>query len=1185
MQDSQSRCVLIQRTNRGYLRCSNDVVPNENLCLVHVGTNYCCKKLQKGPRISTICGKKINSSEQFCHNHTPKDTKSKIVQNSLIDTTPNIPSSNAIPENRKRHPISHEFSFYSKKSCRRNDDYELQLTSAHEQNETKQMQPNMCQWENEMRNLILESCGSRGDDFQQAFYGRLKSSLKRKVCECCGEMKSSDKVWKRKPMLFKKFCRFLEDSSGKVLLYNTTGNSWSNDDGLHLVEHLICNSCWKSMSCNQTPKLSRTYFFLDDANEIPDSLQDLSRTEQQMISRMVTVQSIYSLPSGGQKSKKGAIVNLINDVCQVISSLPTPVDQCGLTLVRALCRSTHKDFIVRENKVFEALETLSQMSSDYSDIKINFGFVDFSMIEAIEMATENHDDDIEDDIGSEEISSDERYDCPSQTLCWSGHNNIDTSTTIDSLVEETLSNWTGKCESNIHVVRPPENRSIVQSWEYIRRAFLSFPFLFPSGDNIKDKHISVKKFFQHCLKFYDRRFVKSPAFVFFAYHACQSQCISALSYKCTEINQMGANIVDITDSSSLKHVVCKLTPCFNELTGSSMYWKSRRKELLSMINSITLKSKKPTLFFTLSAADSFWPELFELLDIRKHEELSYSERNKLLNDNPDLAIMLFRKRFEALLHVLTTCNSSPFGSVTDYWFRVEFQHRGSPHMHGLLWLENDNFKDVKCIDSLVQCYDLPDVSLESNLSHPSSLRPPKLDNIDHCVKDIKNCLSLQLHRCNARCSRKRNVCKFPKQLSEDTKIEEKTITHKRNNAFINNYNLFILRLWRANIDLQILVNDPISAALYTSYYSSKCEPLSSAEEISLLNKIRSRTDSLDTSRSKVLSIVHNINNSRSVSIQEALWTIMDYPMVYSSREFLCIYVPSSPVDNTVVLLSNTEVQAGRKYLMWYTHRPLELENLSFFNFFSNFHVVKATNNEPTHVMLLPYQHFRAVPLTKPVIVHPSRYIKPSIDDDQWIYQQLYLHTQWRTQDDFRGDDSASLKSRFEFYMNSPEGFCSEYQQWFQDENIISTLARASQETRADNAHFDSMEVESLFEHDPQDIDMIESSALEQQIENNLLQTCHNTAVFTPYHFATVQEYLLALNFTTTLKNTASLSSLNRPPAMSTNSGVLSLNDRQQKLHDIFKRHLTNSRNQPMQFILQGAGGTGKSSLIKALCEL
>lgn len=38
-----------------------------------------------------------------------------------------------------------------------------------------------------------------------------------------------------------------------------------------------------------------------------------------------------------------------------------------------------------------------------------------------------------------------------------------------------------------------------------------------------------------------------------------------------------------------------------------------------------------------------------------------------------------------------TCDSNvhtPFGEIVDFFNRVEFQQRGSPHIHGLFWIKD-----------------------------------------------------------------------------------------------------------------------------------------------------------------------------------------------------------------------------------------------------------------------------------------------------------------------------------------------------------------------------------------------------------------------------------------------------------------------------------------------------------------
>ncbi len=75
---------------------------------------------------------------------------------------------------------------------------------------------------------------------------------------------------------------------------------------------------------------------------------------------------------------------------------------------------------------------------------------------------------------------------------------------------------------------------------------------------------------------------------------------------------------------------------------------------------------------------------------------------------------MFEKRVDALMTHLLLSPAQPIGKVEDYFSRVEFQARGSPHIHLLVWVkdapefENDS-DQVVCdfIDRYITCQ-LPD---------------------------------------------------------------------------------------------------------------------------------------------------------------------------------------------------------------------------------------------------------------------------------------------------------------------------------------------------------------------------------------------------------------------------------------------------------------------------------------------
>ena len=64
---------------------------------------------------------------------------------------------------------------------------------------------------------------------------------------------------------------------------------------------------------------------------------------------------------------------------------------------------------------------------------------------------------------------------------------------------------------------------------------------------------------------------------------------------------------------------------------------------------------------------------------------------------------------EVFKHILYSPHS-PFGKLEYYFYRVEFQHRGSPHIHGLAWIKHAPKFDVQSdeevcayIDKIIAC--------------------------------------------------------------------------------------------------------------------------------------------------------------------------------------------------------------------------------------------------------------------------------------------------------------------------------------------------------------------------------------------------------------------------------------------------------------------------------------------------
>lgn len=72
------------------------------------------------------------------------------------------------------------------------------------------------------------------------------------------------------------------------------------------------------------------------------------------------------------------------------------------------------------------------------------------------------------------------------------------------------------------------------------------------------------------------------------------------------------------------------------------------------------------------------------------ELLHYLEKTTLINEDAVTCAIYFNNLVNVLMNLLQSSKFCPFGKyyVVHYFKRIEFQHRGSPHAHMLLWLAN-----------------------------------------------------------------------------------------------------------------------------------------------------------------------------------------------------------------------------------------------------------------------------------------------------------------------------------------------------------------------------------------------------------------------------------------------------------------------------------------------------------------
>ena len=144
-------------------------------------------------------------------------------------------------------------------------------------------------------------------------------------------------------------------------------------------------------------------------------------------------------------------------------------------------------------------------------------------------------------------------------------------------------------------------------------------------------------------------------------------------------------------------------------------------------------------------------------------KMSIADRSKYLHQNPITGVQMFQHRIEAFFSEYLLSDAHPLGNITDYVIKIEFQMRGSPHAHCLLWV-----KDAPKIDK-----DPDDVVCTFIDKYITAVIPPIAPENEHHIKLMEN---LQKHTHSDYCCRNKSCCfGFSKPPSTKTLISRPPI--------------------------------------------------------------------------------------------------------------------------------------------------------------------------------------------------------------------------------------------------------------------------------------------------------------------------------------------------------------------------------------------------------------------------
>ena len=167
----------------------------------------------------------------------------------------------------------------------------------------------------------------------------------------------------------------------------------------------------------------------------------------------------------------------------------------------------------------------------------------------------------------------------------------------------------------------------------------------------------------------------------------------------------------------------------------------------------------PTFFITLSAAETKWPELLvnleKILNNRhisqdESKRMEFSKMAELIRKDPITCARNFEHRTRCLMRNLLNKPGGIFSPylLEDHFQRIEFQHRGSPHSHGLYWIRDAPLFESENVNSWRDCCNFIDQFITCQRTGDQNL---------------ETLVQYQLHKHSHTCKRKTKsgiICRF-----------------------------------------------------------------------------------------------------------------------------------------------------------------------------------------------------------------------------------------------------------------------------------------------------------------------------------------------------------------------------------------------------------------------------------------
>ncbi|XP_052680033.1 uncharacterized protein LOC128160727 [Crassostrea angulata] len=784
------------------------------------------------------------------------------------------------------------------------------------------------------------------------------------------------------------------------------------------MEH-ICVLCDKTMKNGKIPAQALANNM--DLSTVRAELSELNKLERHLVSPVIPFMKIVNLPKHTQKGIHGPVISVRSDITKVTTTLPRNISDesfIKVKLKRKLCFKGHHLYQeVRPNKIFKALDFLKKTNPHFEDIEIkdeifksgeylddseNYSAVDSSGADKERESEPGNNDHNESNINAEcddpdteeEESTEESHDFAPP---------LDTSLQPSDLTQY----YADQNPNSIFCIAPAEGNTPTK---VIHSEGQAFPIHFPNGKKTytdkRNTKISMKRYFNSRLFSSDHRFASDPEYIFFAQYTAELEeifsSVSIAMRKSVDLSHLTSST--FLDSSKMKKML-KKDECYRFLQavrGSPAYWEKTMRDLFAMLKQLGI----PTFFITFSAAERRWTEIMEAICLQQGIEVpkdpDWQQYYNILNSNIVTATRMFDKRLHDFINQVIMSPSNPIGKVTDIFGRIEFQARGWPHYHGLVWIENapewqksPDSEVTAFIDKYISCqipneeenkelFDIvSSVQLHSkahtktckkggkdcrfNFPRPCSLQtfiasPPKDEDIEpkqsnnlnkmskNTAKDILkifwDLLTAESDLCTADILSHGNITQEILQEALNVLSQRPTVVHRREakDCWVNPYNPALLQAWNGNMDIQFIL-DPYSCIMYIMSYITKAE-----KELGELIKAAQRE--ARQNNEEAIQELRKLGNvyltHREISVMEAVYRVCGLKLKHCSRDV--VWIPTD-TENTRITLPMHVIKSNASrdddniwmtsILDRYLARPLinEFANMCLATFVSRYRVI------------------------------------------------------------------------------------------------------------------------------------------------------------------------------------------------------------------------------------------------------